>query len=171
MRTRTISLVILVLGVVAEGLAAPIQLVQDQASEFVIYHDRAAPPSVATAAFDCTSLSVDRKQITVAAGSAGWWKLRIKRAPTGAMDDVWVKAGDELSGYFSPAPNQALDVPGSHSFSSSTSCSCKAEPLLDSMSGTSMSKGRPLMPETRPPASSTISAPAAMSHGLRLLEK
>lgn len=30
--------------------------------------------------------------------------------PTGALDDVWVKLGDEFSGYFTLAPAQALDV-------------------------------------------------------------
>lgn len=79
--------------------------------------------------------------------------------------------GEVMSTLLRDLKPRANPDPGSHSFSSSTSCSCKAEPLLDSMSGTSMSKGCPLMPETRPPASSTISAPAAMSHGLRLLEK
>ena len=69
-----------------------------------------APDGERVADFDCTSLSVDRKEIAVPAGSAGWWRLQIERAPTGVLDDVWVKAGEELSGYFSLAPAQALDV-------------------------------------------------------------
>jgi len=69
-----------------------------------------APDGQPVAEFDCTSVSVDRKEIAVPTESAGWWKLQVKRAPTGALDDVWVKVGDELSGYFSLAPVQALDV-------------------------------------------------------------
>lgn len=69
-----------------------------------------APDGRVSAAFDCTSVSVDRKEISVAAGGAGWWKLQLDRAPVGALDDVWIKPGDELSGYFSPVPDQALGV-------------------------------------------------------------
>jgi hypothetical protein len=69
-----------------------------------------APDGQPAAEFDCTSVSVDRQAIAVATGNAGWWKLQVKRAPTGALDDVWVKVGDELSGYFSLAPAQALVV-------------------------------------------------------------
>lgn len=69
-----------------------------------------APDGRTVADFDCTSSSVDRQKIAVGAEDAGWWKLAIKRAATGALDDVWVRTGDELSGYFSPAPDQALDV-------------------------------------------------------------
>ena len=72
-----------------------------------------APDGQPVAEFDCTSVSVDRKEIAVPTGSAGWWKLQVKRAPTGALDDVWVKGGDELSGHFSLAPAQALDVEAS----------------------------------------------------------
>jgi hypothetical protein len=69
-----------------------------------------APDGQLAAEFDCTSVSVDRQKIAVATGNAGWWKLQVKRAPTGALDDVWIKVGDELSGYFSLAPDQALHV-------------------------------------------------------------
>jgi len=69
-----------------------------------------APDGQPVAEFDCTSVSVDRKEIAVPTGSAGWWKFQVKRAPTGALDDVWVKAGDELSGYLCLAPAHALDV-------------------------------------------------------------
>jgi hypothetical protein len=69
-----------------------------------------APAGQPVAQFDCTSVSVDRKKIPIPHAGAGWWKLEIKRAATGALDDVWVKAGDQLSGYFSLAPDQALDV-------------------------------------------------------------
>lgn len=69
-----------------------------------------APDGRGIAEFDCTSVSVDRQEIAVPTGSAGWWKLQIKQAPAGALDDVWIKVGDELSGYFSLTPAQALDV-------------------------------------------------------------
>jgi hypothetical protein len=69
-----------------------------------------APDGRSAAEFDCTTVSVDRKRISVAAGNTGWWKLRINRAPTGVIDDVWVKPGNELSGYFSLAPAQGLGV-------------------------------------------------------------
>ena len=69
-----------------------------------------APDGQPVADFDCTSVSVDRKEIPVPPGGAGWWKIQITRAPTGALDDVWIKAGDELGGYFSLAPAQALRV-------------------------------------------------------------
>jgi hypothetical protein len=69
-----------------------------------------APDSRSIAKFDCTSVPVDRQRIDVATGQAGWWKLDIQQAPTGAIDDVWIKLGDELSGYFSFVPDQALSV-------------------------------------------------------------
>lgn len=71
-----------------------------------------APDGQPVASFDCTSVSVDRKEITVPPASAGWWKMQIKRAPAGALDDVWIKAGRELGGYFSLDPSQALRVEG-----------------------------------------------------------
>lgn len=69
-----------------------------------------APDGRVAAEFDCTTVSVDRKEISVGAGDVGWWKLQIDRAPIGAIDDAWIKAGDELSGYFSLVPEQALGV-------------------------------------------------------------
>ena len=69
-----------------------------------------APDGQAAAEFDCTTISVDRKRISAASGNAGWWKIQINRAPVGAIDDVWVTPGDELSGYFSLIPDQALGV-------------------------------------------------------------
>lgn len=71
-----------------------------------------APDGKMTAEFDCTSVSVDRKKISVAAGNTGWWKIQVDRAPIGAIDDVWIKAGEELSGYFSLVPGHALDIVG-----------------------------------------------------------
>jgi hypothetical protein len=69
-----------------------------------------APDGRPIAEFDCTLVPVDRQRIDVVTGQAGWWKLDIQPAPTGAIDDVWIKLGDELSGYFSFVPDQALSV-------------------------------------------------------------
>ena len=69
-----------------------------------------APEGREAASYDCTAVPVDRKEIVVGAGDAGWWKLVIEEAETGVLDDVWVKAGEELSGYFSLVPAQALGV-------------------------------------------------------------
>ena len=62
------------------------------------------------AKFDCTQLSVDRKNIPVTSANAGWWRMRIDKAPSGALDDVWIKPGRELGQHFSLAPGQALRV-------------------------------------------------------------
>ncbi len=69
-----------------------------------------APDGREAASFDCTAVPVDRKEIAVGAGDGGWWKLVIEEAQTGVLDDVWIKAGEELSGYFSLVPDQALSV-------------------------------------------------------------
>lgn len=69
-----------------------------------------APDGREVAAFDCTQVAVDRKKIPVRPGDAGFWKLVIRPAPTGVMDDVYVSQGAELSGYFSLVPSQALSV-------------------------------------------------------------
>ena len=69
-----------------------------------------APDGKSIAEFDCTRLSVDRQSIPVTPENAGWWKMRIDKAPTGALDDVWVKLGRGLNGYFSLSPGQALRV-------------------------------------------------------------
>jgi hypothetical protein len=68
-----------------------------------------APDGQTVAEFDCTSLLVDRQEIA-ASSRAGWWMMQVKRAPTGAMDDVWVKTGEELNGYFSLVPGEGLRV-------------------------------------------------------------
>ncbi len=44
------------------------------------------------------------------AGQRGLWKIVITPAATGIMDDVYVKPGPELPGYFSLVPEQALSV-------------------------------------------------------------
>ena len=69
-----------------------------------------SPDGSEAARFDCSKLSVDRQRIAVGPDRTGWWRLDVHKAATGAMDDVWVNQGDELGGYFSPAPDQALEV-------------------------------------------------------------
>jgi hypothetical protein len=69
-----------------------------------------APDGREAARFDCSAKSVDRREIAVEAGDQGFWKLVIEKADIGVIDDVYVKQGDELSGYFSLVPEQALSV-------------------------------------------------------------
>ncbi|HPO72870.1 MAG TPA: DUF4838 domain-containing protein [Armatimonadota bacterium] len=69
-----------------------------------------APNGREVARFDCTTIPVDRKRITVPAGGAGFWKLVVEEAPTGVIDDVWILASPEIPGFFSLAPDQALSV-------------------------------------------------------------
>lgn len=69
-----------------------------------------SPTGREVADFDCTAVSVDRKVVTVPPKEAGWWKVVLKRAPVGVMDDVWLQVGADLSGFFSLAPAQALQV-------------------------------------------------------------
>ncbi len=69
-----------------------------------------APDGREAARFDCTAKSVDRQKIALRPGGAGFWKLVIAKAETGVLDDVWVKAGPELTGYFSLSPQQAVSV-------------------------------------------------------------
>jgi hypothetical protein len=102
------------------GPATPVYFqVPDGTRRFHLSLEAAAPGETAIATlhapdgrqiseFDCMKISVDRKSVEVATQQTGWWKLIIKQAPSGALDDVWVKQGDELSGYFSLVPAQAL---------------------------------------------------------------
>jgi hypothetical protein len=69
-----------------------------------------APDGRETAHFDCTAKPVDRQEITTRPGDTGFWKLVIERAEVGVVDDVWIMPGDELAGYFSFVPEQALSV-------------------------------------------------------------
>ena len=69
-----------------------------------------APDGREAAHFDCTAKSVDRQTIETGAGDAGFWKLTIEEADVGVVDDVWIMPGEELSGYFSLVPEQALSV-------------------------------------------------------------
>ncbi|MBM3475697.1 MAG: DUF4838 domain-containing protein [Armatimonadetes bacterium] len=68
------------------------------------------PTGREAASFDCSAKSVDRQGVAVQAGEAGFWKLIIEKAPIGVIDDVYIQQGDELGGFFSLAPEQALSV-------------------------------------------------------------
>jgi hypothetical protein len=69
-----------------------------------------APDGNRVAEFDCTKLSVDRQSIPVTRANAGWWKVQIDKAPTGVIDDVWLKPGKQLKAHFSLDPAQALSI-------------------------------------------------------------
>jgi hypothetical protein len=69
-----------------------------------------APDGREAARFDCTAKSVDRQTIETRPGEAGFWKLVIEKADVGVLDDVWLMPGEELSGYFSLAAEQAVSV-------------------------------------------------------------
>jgi hypothetical protein len=69
-----------------------------------------APDGREVASFDCSLMPLDLQEITVGAGDAGWWKLVVSEAATGVLDDVWIKSGDELSGFFCIDPTRALSV-------------------------------------------------------------
>ncbi len=74
-----------------------------------------SPRGREVAHFECTKVSVDRQLVAVEPGESGIWKLVIQKAATGAIDDVYVLQGDQLSGYFSIDPDQTLSVAPSNS--------------------------------------------------------
>jgi hypothetical protein len=67
-----------------------------------------APDGSEVSRFDCSQKPIDWQKIAVKPGQAGVWKLVISEAPTGVLDDVWVKPGEELPGYFSLDPDALL---------------------------------------------------------------
>ncbi len=69
-----------------------------------------SPTGREVANFDCTQMSVDRQLIAVEGGEAGTWKLVIEKADVRVIDDVNIMQGEQLSGYFVIAPEQALSV-------------------------------------------------------------
>lgn len=69
-----------------------------------------SPTGREAAKFDCSAKSLDQQQVKVEAGEAGVWKLVLGPAAVGIVDDVWVKLGEELPGYASFVPAQALSV-------------------------------------------------------------
>ncbi len=68
------------------------------------------PTGQSMAEFDCTQVSVDRQEITPNNEQSGWWRLDVRQAPRGALDDYWIKLESPLRGYFSLDPKQAADV-------------------------------------------------------------
>jgi hypothetical protein len=69
-----------------------------------------SPDGKEIASFLTTTKTTDAQQVNVPAGQAGFWKIVVARADTGTVDDVFLKAGPELPGYFSLVPAQALSV-------------------------------------------------------------
>ncbi len=69
-----------------------------------------SPDGKEIASFLTTTKTTDAQQVNVPAGQAGLWKIVVARADTGIVDDVFLKAGPELPGYFSLVPAQALSV-------------------------------------------------------------
>lgn len=69
-----------------------------------------APDGRKAATFECTQRSVDLQEINVGPNDSGWWTLVFDQPATGVVDDVWVKAGEPLSGFFSLDPAAALQV-------------------------------------------------------------
>ncbi|MEN6547198.1 MAG: hypothetical protein ABFE07_14270 [Armatimonadia bacterium] len=61
-------------------------------------------------AFACTDKTVDMQTVNVGANEAGVWKLVPEAAQSGITDDLWIKQGEELSGWFSLDPQAALSV-------------------------------------------------------------
>ena len=167
MRANTMGLVMLVLCAAGPAHAAPVQLARDRGSELVIYHDPAAPSSVAMAAAELqeyvhevsgAKLAIVRRPVWpmiclgenavsraagLSAESIPLEGFRIvtreasiyilgrdtahgERTPgggasTGTRNGTyafierflgvrWLMPGEDLSGYFSLAPDEALSV-------------------------------------------------------------
>ena len=69
-----------------------------------------APDGREVTTFDCTAKSIDEQEFAVEAGDAGWWVLVPTEPATGVVDDVYMRLGDELSGWFCLDPEHALIV-------------------------------------------------------------
>ena len=69
-----------------------------------------APDGARVAAFLTARKTTDAQQISVPPGQAGLWKIVVEPADVGVIDDIYVKPGPELPGYFSLVPEQALGV-------------------------------------------------------------
>ncbi len=69
-----------------------------------------APDGREAATFRAVEMPIDRQEIAVGAGDAGVWKLVISPAEVGVIDDVWIDLSDDLSGWFSLDPENALAV-------------------------------------------------------------
>ena len=80
-------------------------------------------------------------------------------------------AGTRECGPGEQTPTRVASQRGAASPRARESSSCSAVPLVHSRSGTASSSGVPSIFESRPPASRTSNTPAAMSHGLRLVDQ
>jgi len=69
-----------------------------------------SPSGRVAAEYNCTQMAVDQQRISVQPGETGVWKLVPRVAETGVLDDVWVKPGEELSGFISFSPDEVLCV-------------------------------------------------------------
>ena len=69
-----------------------------------------APGGKLAASFRTVEKTIDSQEISVAAGQEGVWKVVFEKPDSGIVDDVYLKPGEQLSGYFSPLPLQALSV-------------------------------------------------------------
>ena len=69
-----------------------------------------APDGKLAGTFRTVEKAIDAQQIKVGEGQAGFWKVVLEKADVGIVDDVYVKQGDQLPGYFSLTPQSALSV-------------------------------------------------------------
>lgn len=67
-----------------------------------------SPGGREAARFDCTVHSVDQQTVAVHAGEAGFWKLSIRAADTGVLDDVYVRLLAGVSPLLVAEPDLAL---------------------------------------------------------------
>ena len=69
-----------------------------------------APDGKQVASFSTVDKTIDTQLINVAPGQAGTWKLVPGKADKGTLDDVYLKPGPQLPGYFSLDPQTVLGV-------------------------------------------------------------
>ena len=68
------------------------------------------PQNRAVATFHTVEQPVDKQTIDCGENSGGHWKLVVDKADKGALDDVYVEFGPELTGYCSLEPDKLLRV-------------------------------------------------------------
>lgn len=69
-----------------------------------------SPDGKLATTFRTVEKTIDAQQVKVGDGQAGLWKIVLDKADVGIVDDVYVKQGDQLPGYFSIVPQSALSV-------------------------------------------------------------
>lgn len=69
-----------------------------------------APDGKLAASFRTVEKSVDSQEIKVGADQAGLWKIVFETPEKGVVDDLYVRVGEQLSGFLSPMPQQVLAV-------------------------------------------------------------